>query len=104
MGEPELNYGPAGLSDAGVPPTSYGSPPGWTFRMEETEEDPRVDIEWAADTHDRDIAVGSSLEGFQVVLSDTADDRAYETSHWVAHLNDGGIFYGRLMSRTSSRK
>jgi hypothetical protein len=100
VGDPELNYGPLGLDSTGVPPGSYGSPSGWDFRLGETEDDPHVDIEWSAIGHSADIPPGSSRSGFEVSLSDSADDPCYGTAHWTAYLSTGlGPLSGLLESK-----
>ena len=97
IGMPELDYGPLGLDSTGVPSTSYKSPAGWDFRMEETEEEERVDLEWTA-SRGSDILGGSTLDGFEVALGDSDENWPYEGGHWVTYLNstEQMSFSGRL--------
>jgi hypothetical protein len=97
-GVPKLASEPVGWDGDSCPPTSYQTPPGWTFTVEPTEEDSLIDVKWVIDGQTGAIPGGRTLEGFAVLVAQ-ADSTYDRGGMWTAYMSGESPVWGALQAR-----
>jgi hypothetical protein len=97
--QPQLLVAPLGWTfDAGLRPSSAGSPRGWTLRVVTTEESDLIFLDWSSDGGPQwDIAPGTAVGGFSVTLARPSAE--YRTARFDAILGNSTHVSGTLAPR-----
>jgi hypothetical protein len=96
-GVPRLVSYPLGWDGDSIPPTSFQTPPGWTFYVQPMEENPLVAVTWQRTRSDGAIEPGDSLSGFAVVVEQP--DSTYDRGGlWTAYASGHEPFFGAIQA------